>query len=387
MATDTAHPPRNQVATAPSPGTVSREGFGQSEIEVRAETAASANAARERAAIEARYVMAVQRPRSMVEVESRLLKECERPGFAEVARFTRPVGKEKNKDTGNWEDKFAEGYSIRFAEAAIRCMRNVYPEAAVVFENDEQRIIRVSVTDLEANVCYASEIIIRKTVERRKPREGQEIISERINSSGQKTYLVQASDDEVTVKQNALISKTLRTAGLRLIPGDILDTCLIQIRKTLRGIGPEAARDRLMTAFDAIGVTMGDLQLFLGHSLSSINDGELDELRKVYTALKEGETTWAEVMDAKQPKGTVEDAKEVAIRKISESSGYTADQVRQVIDEKDVSGTLKKLFGEPGSAAENRETELPPATAEASPQASAESVASGRAKFDFGKKK
>lgn len=379
MSTDAA--PR-QVATIPAPGVITREGFGQNEIEVRAETAASANAARERAAIEARYVMASNRPRSMAEVEMRLLKECERPGFAEVARFIRPVGKEKNKQTGAWEDKFAEGFSIRFAEAAIRCFGNCYPEAAVAFENDDQRIVRVSVTDLEANVCYASEIIIRKTVERRKPRDGEQIISERMNSEGGKVFLIEASDDQVMVKQNALVSKTLRNAALRLIPGDILDSCLIQIRKTLRGLSPEAARDRLMVAFDLVGVTMGDLQTFLGHSLSNISDGELDELRKVYTALRDNEVTWAEVLDAKQPKGSVDDAREVAIRKIAEANGYTPDQVREVFEERDIPAALKERFGEPKAQTEEQAQTEAPTTA-----AAEQAAAAPRPKFDFGKRK
>ena len=70
------------------------------------ETTAGALAAQAKAAVEARYIMAMQRPRDWDQVRLSLLKECDRTNFAEVAIYRKPVG------------QGIEGPSIRFAEAA-----------------------------------------------------------------------------------------------------------------------------------------------------------------------------------------------------------------------------------------------------------------------------
>ncbi|MGH7819162.1 MAG: hypothetical protein ACREQ9_05260, partial [Candidatus Binatia bacterium] len=110
----------------------------QAEPPAHVETAASAIAAREEAAVKARYLMALQRPRDVDLVRQRLLKECQRPGFADVAMYAKPVGKQR-----------VRGLSIRFAEAAIRHFTNVLTHVSVVFDDEKRRILHVSVIDLE----------------------------------------------------------------------------------------------------------------------------------------------------------------------------------------------------------------------------------------------
>lgn len=292
-----------------------REDFSGTELEIRPETAASAVAAREKAAVEARYIVALRRPRDMETVRVRLLRECDRPGFAEVARYKKPTG-----------GKFIEGPSIRFAEAALRCLGNVYPEQSIVFEDDQQRIVRVTVTDLESNLSYASEILVKKTVERREPKEGQEIISERVNSVGKKVYLVYASDDEVQMKQNALVSKALRNSGLRLLPGDIQEECMDRVLATQRKKDkddPDAAKRKLIDAFAAIGIEPADLQAYIGHSLDRVQPAELADLRSIYATLRDSETTWDAIMEARGVTGSAADARKVAEEKIARMTKAT----------------------------------------------------------------
>jgi hypothetical protein len=75
----------------------------------------------------------------MVSARRRLIfKECQRPGFADVAMYAKPVGKQRIR-----------GLSIRFAEAAIRHFTNVLTQVAVVFDDERRRILHVSVIDLE----------------------------------------------------------------------------------------------------------------------------------------------------------------------------------------------------------------------------------------------
>lgn len=254
---------------------------------VNAETASSARAAQARAIVEARYVMALQRPRDLDTVREALLKECKRPSFAKVARYLKPVG------------KGVSGPSIRFAEAAVRAMTNVAVEVSTSWDDEEKRILNVSVTDLETNLAYGQDITIRKAVERKAPKEGTTILGSRLNSYGEMVYLVPATEDEILNTQNAQISKAVRNLGLRLIPGDIVDECQKTVMETLKmhdAKDPDAAKREVFDAFAQLGVKTSQLKKYLGHAGESLNPAELADLRAVYAAIRDGETTWKEVM-------------------------------------------------------------------------------------------
>jgi len=293
---------------APPAGQIVRQEFGATEIQHSAETSAHALAEREKATIAAMFLVADGRRRKIPEFEAGLMSECERPGFAEIARYRKPQ-RTRNKETGEWEEGFVEGWSIRFAEAALRNWKNTYCDAKIVFEDDAKRIIRFMLIDLESNLPLSTEIQLSKTVERRGsgrdgklPPKGRDIRGQRVNVAGQTVFIVDATDDELYMKQAAAFSKFRRNA-LTFMPGDILDAALSQVQKTLKGQSPEAARDRLVLGFDQIGVTISDLQEYLGHSISKITDAELAELRGVYTSVKTEEMTWEQVLDHKKPGG------------------------------------------------------------------------------------
>jgi hypothetical protein len=300
-----------QTLTKGTAALSTRQDFGGTEMELAGETAATAVAARMKAEVEAAYIMAMRRPRDFEDVRSRLLKDCRRPSFAAVAKYRKPIG------------NGIVGPSIRFAEAALRCMGNVRAETVVVYDDERKRILRVCVTDLEANISYPLEITIEKVVERHKT-DGRAVVGERVNSEGKKVYQVLATDDEILNKQNALVSKALRTSGLRLLPGDILDEAMQQVDRTKKDQAakdPDAEKRSLVDAFSAIGVSATDLSDYLGHSLDRVTPAELVELREVFVSVRDGEATWEAVMESKgpaAPKGSVEAAQDVAARKLAE---------------------------------------------------------------------
>jgi hypothetical protein len=252
------------------------------------ETAVSAVAAQVVASVQARYTVAIARPRNLDQVRVSLLNECRRPGFARVAIYNKPIG------------QGVTGPSIRFAEAALRCLGNVLPEVITVFDDADKRIVRVSVTDLEGNVTYSKDVTVTKTVERANAK-GQEVVGQRVNSRGSTVYIVRASDDDCLNKENALVSKALRTVALRLIPGDILDEALDTVEETLRSKAaedPAGERKRMVDAFASIGVNPTMLVAHLRHPLEQITPAELSKLRGVYLAIKDGEATWVDVTEA-----------------------------------------------------------------------------------------
>lgn len=268
------------------------------------ETAAAATAAQLKALVEARYTVAINRPRDWDKVRDSLLKDCRRPRFADSATYSKPQGRRQNPSTGEWEQNYIEGPSIRFAEASIRSMTNVVTETMTVFDDSERRIVRVSVTDLEANVPYSLDVTVQKTVERKKTKDGDNVLRVRTNSTGQKVYILEATDDEILNKSNALVSKAIRTLGLRLLPGDILDECMEVCRKIQQDSDaqdPDSARRRVFDLFSGMGVSPDQLKEWLGHDGARITQKEHETLRGIFNALRDGETTWREVMDAKMP--------------------------------------------------------------------------------------
>ena len=255
-----------------------------------AETSTVAFAAQQKALVESRYIMAIQRPRDWDVVREKMIKDAKRPSFAAVARYHKPIG------------KGVEGPSIRFVEAALRNMGNLITETSTLFDDAEKRIVRVSVTDFESNVIYSQDVTITKTVERKQIKQGDTPISSRLNSYGQITYLLPGTDDDILNKQNALISKAVRTLGLRVIPGDLVDESMrlvLETQKKEDAKDPDAAKRAVLDGFTSVGVSVANIKDWLGHEADTINPKELNDLRAIFTAIRDGETTWEAVMDAK----------------------------------------------------------------------------------------
>lgn len=256
------------------------------------ETASSYVAAQAKAVVEARYVMALRRPRNWDQVRQDLLKECKRPSFAhnKSAYYRKPIG------------DGVEGLGIRFVEVALRCMTNVLVETTMIFEDEGKEIHRVSVTDLESNLTYPLDVRVTKTVERSKPSDDGSYISVRKNSYNKNVYTVPATDDDLLNKRAAQISKAIRTLGLRIIPGDMQDEAegiIKAIRLDEAARDPDTERKRIADAFAEIGVKVADLTEYLGHALDTCSPAELVNLRGIYGAIRDGESSWKSVMENK----------------------------------------------------------------------------------------
>ncbi|MEG0407207.1 MAG: hypothetical protein RR563_13245 [Acinetobacter sp.] len=282
------------------------------------ETAANVLAAQAKAQVEARYMMAMHRPRNWDAVRQELLKECKRPAFADNTStyYKKPVGNGQS----------VTGLGIRFVEVAIRCMTNILVETTMIFEDENKEIHRVSVTDLESNTTYPQDIKINKTVER-KNTAGRTVISERLNSQNQKVFEVVATEDEMLNKRNSAISKAIRNAGLRIIPGDLQDEAELLILGTRQsGIkeDPEKYRKQIVDTFGTIGVKAQNLSDFIGCPLDQCSPTQIDELRSIFGAIKNGETTWQAVVAEK-------DEKDISEGKKSKSNDINA--VNQKIQE------------------------------------------------------
>ncbi|MFT0533978.1 hypothetical protein ACMHYJ_14290 [Castellaniella hirudinis] len=266
------------------------QGFSESTTTIASvETASTAIAAQSKAMVESRYIMAMRNPRNWDQVRSDLIKECKRPSFAhnKSAYYIKPIG------------NGVEGLGIRFVEVALRCMKNVLVETTMIFEDSMKEVHRVSVTDLEANITYPLDVRVSKTVERSKPNSDGSYISVRKNSWNKDVYTVEGTDDDILNKRGALISKAIRTIGLRIIPGDLCDEAeeiIKHIRLDKAAQDPDAERKKIVDAFAEINVTATDLTGYLGHDIGKCSPAQLVTLRGIYGAIRDGEATWQTVM-------------------------------------------------------------------------------------------
>jgi hypothetical protein len=270
---------------------VRQEQFGGTSLATVQETASQAMAAHAKAAVEARSIMAMRNPRNLDQVRSELLRECARPKFAEVARYRKPIG------------QGIEGLSIRFVEQALQILGNCESSAVTVYDDDEKRIVQITVMDYERNVCHSKQITVGKHVERSKLRHGQSALGRRTGSNGQTVYIVAATDDDLLNKEAALVSKALRTCGLRLIPGWLQDEAEQAIKATAANdaaVDPDLKKKQVADAFAALNVTTVDLEEYLGHDLSKVSPAGIDELKQVYTTIKDGQATWQDTIEHKR---------------------------------------------------------------------------------------
>ena len=295
----------------PEVGQSQRVGFGELTTTRSAETASAALAEQAKAAVQSRFIIAATNRRDMMQVRSRILADCARPAFAESAIYRKPVG------------DGVEGPSIRLAEAAARAMGNITCDVAAIYDDADKRIVRVTATDLEANLTFPKDVTIAKTIERSRPQPGRRIVAQRKNSRGSDVFVIEATDEEILDKENAATSKAMRTCLLRLVPGDILEEALEACRATRSGAvraDPKAVLRKMVDAFAAIGVTAANLAEYLGHPIDTSTPDEIEALRGIRNAIRDKEATWSEVLES---------ARGVS----SESSGAPASSARKPLSE------------------------------------------------------
>lgn len=255
----------------------------------RAETAVSAVTERERAMVQASILQAISRPRNFDQCRQRLLADCERIAFARLVEYEVPFGETK-----------ARGVTIRFAEAAARAWGNIEWNGMVVYDDDRQRIVRVTVRDLERNYVQSSDVVVTKVVERRKPRDGQLVRGSRTNSKGETVFLVEPAENELAAKQNALVSRALRNLLIKEIPVDLVDEAREVARKRREkaaAADPDEARNSVVDGFARLGIEVAALEEYLGHAVATTTPKEVEDLRGVWQALNDGDAKWSDVLD------------------------------------------------------------------------------------------
>lgn len=257
------------------------------------EIMASAAQAQAVAQVQAPYTVALNRPRNLDQFRVSLLARCDSPGFAEKARYRKPIGR----------GDFTEGLTIRFIESAVTLYGNAKLSSYMLYETAEFRVYTAVAIDLESNVIWDKAISVPKTVERSSIKPGQRVIAERVNSYGKPVYIVDATHDEIERTASAMISKALRELGKKIMPPEILEEAEARVIMTQNKKvkeDPAAARKLVVDSFVSLGVQPVDLEKYLGHPVAQCSPSQIIHLRELFTTLRNGEATWREVMEAQQ---------------------------------------------------------------------------------------
>lgn len=278
--------PAVPAAATPAPPATGVARTMGTEVERYGDVGGQRAGAEARALVEARFVMARRFPRDLDDVRARIMREVERPGFAAIAWYKKPVG------------AGVEGLSVRFYEAAARCMGNIMVVPTTTYEDERKRVVHVEVIDLETNYSPALDVTVEKTVERSSVGD-RTALSVRMNSNNKPTYLVLATEDELLGKANAQVSKARRNLLAQVVPGDICDAAKVRILEIRRGdaaADPDGVRTKVVDGFNMLNVPPSELKRYLGHELTNASPAELTDLRDLYNAIKEGEAVWAVVL-------------------------------------------------------------------------------------------
>lgn len=224
-------------------------------------------------------------PRNEDAAYGKIMKSCERPAFAAVARYRFPRG-----------GKQVEGPSIKMALEMARNWGNIRYGLDILTEDDESRTIRGWAWDLETNVRTHFDDHFKKLVQRK------------ITVNGKKeTQWIVPDERDLRELSNRRGAICVRNAILQLMPPDIAEDAADAVKKTLRGDIADNKGDhakRVIRAFGTLNVAVEDLEAFLGHPLSHASDSEIENLRTIYKSIDDGNSAWHEYAKTTTPEDT-----------------------------------------------------------------------------------
>jgi len=247
---------------------------------------------REQSGIQAGLVIAKRFPRDETRAAASILNTCRRAGFAERARYSFPRG-----------GSTVEGPSIVLArEMAIR-WGNVRHGFTVTEWTPDRVTVEGWAVDLETNTWATSSATFARRVQRK-------------NKQTRQTEWVKPDERDERELVNRHGATAQRNAILQVIPRDIVDDAMTQVRKTLVDAeaghlksDPARARRLLLSALMDLGVTPDQVDAYLGRPLDQATAEQMADLKGVGQAIAEGQVTRDEVFPPTQREGSPQAAR------------------------------------------------------------------------------
>lgn len=233
------------------------------------------------AEIQAAVVLARSCPRNENESYLGIIESCKRPSMAETALYAYPRG-----------GHLIEGPSIRLAEVLARSWGNCRVGITIHSQTKQKTEARAYAYDLQTNYMIDQDFTVPHI---------------RTTKKGTKTLTDERDIRELVAN---IGSRHLRGCILRLIPADVVEDAVNQVKKTLVSTDIPISEQvkKMVTAFNDLGVKVEHLEKKLGHNLDATVPQEIVTLKSIWRSLKDGMAKREDFFDIAGPKK--EDTKE-----------------------------------------------------------------------------
>lgn len=249
------------------------------EIETQVPNAVQIENSRAMQEIQAAVISAKKFPRDTIASHRRIIESCKRKNLAEQAMYAYPRGGQQ-----------VTGPSIRLAEVLAQNWGNLSCGITELEQGEKESVMMAFCVDLETNYRKAVVFNVR-------------------NERHTKKGVYRLTDPRDIYENNFnLGARRLRACILAVIPGDVIDDALNECDKTLAGKSDEPLVDRakkMLTAFESIGVSKDQLEVYLGKKIEAILVPELVKMQKVYKSITDGMSKpgdWFDVKEASSEK-------------------------------------------------------------------------------------
>lgn len=213
--------------------------------------------------VQAMMIIAKKFPRDINAAYTKIIKSCQRIGLAERALYSFPKG-----------GVVVSGAGIRLAEVMAQNWGNI--------DFGIRELERRNGASIAESYCWDIETNARQTKQFEVPHEiGLKTGKKKILTDPRDIY-------EVVANMGA---RRLRACILGIIPKDIEDAAVNEVRKTLEKGGGKTLAERIrdmLLAFDTQGVTQSMLEDYLGHKMGETIAKEIVDLTGIYTSIRDG---------------------------------------------------------------------------------------------------
>ncbi len=212
------------------------------------------------AEVQGRMSIAKRFPRNEFQACQAIIDACKRPQLASECLYAYPRG-----------GQMITGPSIRLAEVMAQRWGNIDFGVRVLSATSMESIVETYAWDLESNVRKSTTFVVEHRVMTKKgwrdlsdPRDVYEHVAN-------------------------YAARRMRGCILQVIPRDVQDTAVEQVKATLANGGQSRAESlrAIVAAFDRFGVTVTDIERRYDRKLSQLADPEVVELRAIYQTLKD----------------------------------------------------------------------------------------------------
>lgn len=258
------------------------EEIGQNIISNR-DGMATTQVASTRAAEEVKAAMTIAKmmPRDEISAQTRIVNACRRESLARVAIYSYPRGNQN-----------VSGPSIRLAEVMAQCWGNIDFGIIELEQRFGESTVMAYAWDLETNTRRQTQFTVKHVRTKGK------------GADKQHTNLDDPRDIyEMNANQGA---RRLRACILGVIPRDVQDAAIEEVKKTLAGDNETPIIDRIkkmVQVFAEVQVSQEMIEKRLGYRVDKATEKDLFDLRGIFTAIRDGQygrEDYFDVGDAQQ---------------------------------------------------------------------------------------